>query len=274
MNRASTLAVTLGVLAAAAAGCARPRLELPSGPPLPLDDPAPILDAALRSCQGLTSLTLEAGLSGRAGGRRLRARLLAGLARPSSIRLEAVAPFGQPGFILAASGDASVLLLPRDDRVLRDAPPEDILAAMAGVRLAPRDLLAYLAGCAGGEPVSGSARRFGESWAAVDLDEGAGVAYFRRDSAWHLAAIVRPELRVSFEDRDGAQPSRVRLQSARDDRASAFDLVLSLSQVERNVELPDAAFTVDVPPDAEPITLDELRRAGPMREAPGADRTS
>ena len=273
MKRPSTLLLVLTFLAAVGAGCARPRIQLPSGPSVPLDNPQPVLDAALAPCHGLESLTLEAGLSGRAGGRRLRARLLAGLAKPSSIRLEAVAPFGPPGFILAASGPSSVLLLPRDDRVLRDAPPEQILAAMAGIELTPADLLSYLAGCAGGQPRPGSARRFGDTWVALDLEDD-GVAYLQRDPSWHLKAVVREGLRVVFEEWDGAHPVRVRMESVPAEGPSAFVLVLQLSQVERNVALPDAAFTVDVPPEADPITLDELREAGPMREAARAERTS
>jgi hypothetical protein len=273
VKRASTLPLVLTLVAAVGFGCARARIQLPSGPSVPLDHPQPVLDAALAPCHDLESLTLEAGLSGHAGGRRLRARLLAGLAKPSSIRLEAVAPFGPPGFILAASGPSSVLLLPRDDRVLRDAPPAQILAAMAGIEVTPADLLSYFAGCPGSQPRPGSARRFGETWVAIDLDDD-GVAYLRRDSSWHLTAVVREGLRVVIEEWDGTHPVRVRMQSVPPEGPSAFDLVLRLSQVERNVALPDAAFTVDVPPEADPITLDELREAGPMREAARAERTS
>lgn len=270
MIRAALVALTLAA-GAAAIGCARPRLELPSGASVPVSDPSPVLDEAFGHCEGLRTISLELGLSGRAGGQRLRARLLAGLALPSSIRLEAVAPFGPPGFILAASSASSVLLLPREDRVLRGEPPQDILAALAGVRVSPDDLLAFLAGCPGAPPTAG-ARRFGERWVAVDLETG-GTAYLRHDGAWRSAAIVRSDLRVVFDDWTAQGPGRVALQSPETAGPSAFDLSLKLSQVERNVQLPAAAFVVDVPEEAEDITLDELRRAGPMRDA-ADDRTS
>ena len=272
MSRAGLVALVLAVAAAAVSGCAKPRLQLPSGPSVPLDNPNQIFDEAFGGCSDLRSLTLEIGLSGRAGGRKLRARLLAGLAAPSSIRLEAVAPFGAPGFILAASDASSVLLLPRDDRVLRDAPPQDILAALAGVHVGPADLLAFLAGCPGAAPVASGARRFSDEWAAVDLDDG-GVAYLQHGETWHLAAIVRPDLRTVFQEWTVEGPGRVGLQSPDAGDPAAFDLSLRLSQVERNAEIPPAAFSVEVPPDTEPITLDELRRAGPMRDSL-ADRTS
>ena len=42
------------------------------------------------------------------------------------------------------------------------------------------------------------------------------------------------------------------------------DLTATLSQIETNKNLESAAFTVNVPPGAEPITLDELRDSGPL----------
>ena len=46
--------------------------------------------------------------------------------------------------------------------------------------------------------------------------------------------------------------------------ATTADITLRLSQVEINVPLADAVFEVDVPRDAAPLTLEELRRAGPL----------
>ena len=42
-------------------------------------------------------------------------------------------------------------------------------------------------------------------------------------------------------------------------------MTAALSQLETNVDLPATAFRVAVPPDAMPMTLDELRQAGPLR---------
>ena len=42
------------------------------------------------------------------------------------------------------------------------------------------------------------------------------------------------------------------------------DLIVRLSDVNINVTLDKAVFAVDVPAGAEPLTLDELRRAGPL----------
>ena len=43
------------------------------------------------------------------------------------------------------------------------------------------------------------------------------------------------------------------------------DLTAAISQLEANVDLPAAAFREDVQADARPMTLEELRQAGPLR---------
>ena len=107
------------------AGCGAPKpVALPTASGTPLADITPVLGEALGHCDAVRTLTAEIGLSGRAGRQRLRVRLIAGLAAPDGIRLEAVAPMGPPVFILASAGDQTTLLLPRDDRVLTGQPPQ------------------------------------------------------------------------------------------------------------------------------------------------------
>jgi hypothetical protein len=122
-------------------------LSLPTDPGNPLPDFAQIHRQVSSACAGVRTLTAELSLSGRAGGQALRGRAIAGFERPDAMRLEGVAPFGPPAFILAARGDTATLLLPRDNRVLRAARAEDILGALTGVALAPADLQAILTGC-------------------------------------------------------------------------------------------------------------------------------
>ena len=77
---------------------------------------------------------------------RLRAKLDAGFASPARVRLELPAP-GQPIFTYVADGKRATLVLPRDGRVLRDAPPAETLEALAGVAIGPEDLRTIVAGC-------------------------------------------------------------------------------------------------------------------------------
>jgi len=180
-----------------------------------------------------------------------------------------VAPIGPPVFILASVGAATTLLLPRDDRVLSGQPPSAILEALAGIRVSPAALRRLLAGCPAEDVEGRNARAVGEEWVLAGTVDGA-TAYFRRlNGRWRLAAVRGPSLDAELGAGTGPQPTYVRLSSVEASTSTTFDLTLRLSQVEVNVEVPGEAFTVRVPATASPITLDELRQSGPLR-----DRTS
>jgi hypothetical protein len=249
------------------AGCGAPKpVALPTASGTPLADITPVLGEALGHCDAVRSLTAEIGLSGRAGRQRLRVRLIAGLAAPDGIRLEAVAPMGPPVFILASAGDQTTLLLPRDDRVLTGQPPAAILEALAGVRVAPADLRRLLAGCPADAIDGRDARAIGAEWVRAGT-AGGSTAYFRRlGGRWRLAALRGTGLDVELGPGTGPQPAYARLLSPDASAGAAFDLTLRLSQVEVNAEVPAEAFTVRIPEKAAPITLDELRQSGPLRD--------
>ncbi len=208
-------------------------------------------------------MTAELALAGRAGDQRLRGRVVAGFERPASMRLEGVAPFGPPAFILAARGNMAVLLLPRDDRVLKGERAEEMLGALTGVALAPADLQAILTGCVSAAPKPTSGRLHQNGWASIDLEGGARLFLQRQNNAWQLRAARREGWQIEYPAWQGRFPQSVRLQS--DAPGANVDLTATLSQVESNVDIDPAAFTVSVPPDAQSLTLDELRAAGPLR---------
>ena len=212
----------------------------------------------------MRTLTAELALSGRAGRQKLRGRVVAGFARPASMRLEGVAPFGPPAFILASRPEMTVLLLPRESRVLRGARAEDILGALTGVTFAPADLLAILTGCVVPAPQSTAGRLHGNGWASIDLMGGATLYLQRRGNAWQLRAAKRTGWQIEYPAWSGPFPLSVRLQA--DDVALMVDLTAAISQVETNVDLDEKAFTVTVPSDAEAIPLEELRQNGPLGE--------
>jgi hypothetical protein len=86
------------------------------------------------------------------------------------------------------------------------------------------------------------------------------------DGRWRLAALRGSSLEVEVAPGADPQPASVRLTSPPGRDGASFDLVLRLEQVETNGAIPDEAFTVRVPADAAPMTLDELRQAGPLRD--------
>ena len=63
----------------------------------------------------------------------------------------------------------------------------------------------------------------------------------------------------------GSRNVRVR----RTQPSGAVDLTAVLSQVEMNVDVPASAFALDVPADAQPISLDQLRAASPLAPTAG-----
>lgn len=250
-------------MAAVLSGCAASRFEMPSDPGTPMADAAAAWRQASAPCAGVRSLTAELALSGRAAGTRLRGRIQAGFEAPGRIRLEGVAPFGQPIFILAADASRATLLLPRDERVVAAASASEILEALAGVRLEPDMLREVLAGCV----TSGAAISATEHGDLARFAFAGGNTVFARRAAqgWRIiAGVARPFL-VEYPDRGagGMWPARVRI--SRDlPGGESVDLMIGVSQVETNVALPPGAFRIDIPPSAVPMTIDQLRQAGPL----------
>jgi len=246
-----------------AAACATPKPPtFPSGAGAPFPDFASAYAQATESCSRVNTLTASMALSGRAGRTKLRGRIDAGFAAPARVRLEGIAPFGRPVFILTANGDKGTLVLPRDERVLADAPPEAIVEALAGVALTPDALRRAVSGCglASGEPTRGELH--GSDLASLGI--GDGTAYLRRaGDAWQMAGAVRDTLTVAYSDYADGRPSTVRLVSRSGDRVAA-DLTLRLSQVEINTPLDAKVFEAQIPDRAVALTLDDLRRAGPL----------
>ncbi len=253
-------------LALAAAGCGTPLMKLPSGPGAPAPDAAQAFEQATASCARISTISAEVGVAGRVGGQRLRGRLLAGLATPASAYLEAPAPFGAPLFVFAARAHEATLLLPRDRRVLRDGDPADVLEAITGVPLDPVQLRSVLTGCApAAEPGAlAQARSLGTVWRTIP---GEPELYLRRDrdvAPWRLVAAIHreePGWRADYADFQGDVPRGVRLTSLDGRR---FDLRLSLAQVEINVPLEPSVFEVAIPRGTQPMTLEQLRDAGPL----------
>jgi hypothetical protein len=259
-------AFALAVAAAASVACGVPLARLPAGPGVRATDASAALDQAIAACRGIRSLTAEIAVSGSANGHRVRVRMMVGVAAPASARLEAVAPFGPPIFIFAATGADATLLLPREDRVLRGGRPSEVLDAVAGVPLDASDLRELVTGCAsGGDPESAQARAFGVDWRAVPTSHD-GEIYLHREqngAPWRLVAVTaRSEdgrrWRADYLDFQNDFPRTIRLTSG---GASGFDLRLALDQVETNVPLDADVFRVRIPASAAPITLEELRRS-------------
>ena len=249
-----------------ASACGAKRFTIPAGPGTPFPDYRAVFEQATAECRGVKTIRATLSLSGRAGQTRLRGRVDAGLAAPGDVRLEGRAPFGRPVFILVARHDAgATLVLPRDNRVLRNAPPAAIVEALAGVALDPEEMRVVLAGCGlrDGNPSEG--RAYGKNLVAIAA--GGTTHFLRRASGrWHLAASTRGPLTVEYQDFLSGRPRTIKMRTAPAAAETMTDLTVKLTDVDLNVPLEPDVFKVDVPTDADPLTLDELRRAGPLGE--------
>ena len=242
--------------------CGPRRLTLPTDPGAPLPDFAQIHAQVAAACGGVRTLTAEIGLSGRAGDQRLRGRVVAGFERPASMRLEGIGLLGRRVFTLVARDGSATLLFESESRMLRNAPPEDILGALTGVALAPGDLQAILTGCVVPSPRPTGGRVHGNGWASIDLESGAVIFLVRQDSAWQLRAARRDGWQIEYPQWQGRFPQTVRMQSTAAD--VPVDVTTDVSQLETNLDLGAEVFRLQAPPDARPLTLEELRNAGPL----------
>jgi hypothetical protein len=260
--RAARVALILASVAASA--CAPGRIELPSGDGEPFPAFAEAARDATTVCRAVRTITAELGISGRAGGQKLRGRATVGIAAAGGIRLEGTAPFGPPVFILAAVDDRATLFLPRDNRVVSSTSPAAILGALVGLDLGAGDLLATLSGCVVPDPLPVGGRLYVGGWVRIDL-AGDGALFLRRDARdrWRVQAGLRPALRIDYERDQAGVVAAVRI-SARGGQQEATDLRIAVAQVELDGALGAEVFRVTVPADARPMTLEELRRAGPM----------
>lgn len=246
--------------AAATLSCAARLPPRPGGAATPSADAVALFDQATAHCRGLRTLTLEMGLSGRAGGESLRGKVITGLQRGGAARLEGVAPFGAPVFILVSRAEQATVLLPRDRRVLRDTPVAAVLERLTGLPLSADDLLLSLSACVGAGEATGG-QQWGGGWRAVSVPGERTVFLRQTDSTWTVTAVDSAGWRADYSETLNGFPRAVRLRS--DD--GRVDLTAHVQQLEVNAGIDDAAFDVAIPPDTASITLDELRSVAPLK---------
>ncbi len=244
--------------------CASHRQTLPVGPGSPFPDFEEAFAEVITRCCTLKTLLAELKLSGRVGDIRLRGRVLAGLAEPGAVRLEGLAPFGQPPFIFVAQPGRAALLMPRESRALVGSSAIDILGALTGIALTPDDLRYVLSGCLPKTVQARTGVAYGQDWWTIETSDGS-LVYLRRVGDFRrIVAVRRSGWLSEYSELSGRVPAQVRLTSL-NPASGAVDLTVLLSQVRINTTLDAATFVLDIPPDAVPMTLSELRARGPLR---------
>lgn len=258
MTIRSTVCASLGLVIVAAACAPRVMVSLPAG--TGTADPTALerYAQATERCRGVDTWSAELRVAGTVRNRNLRLRVLAGTTAQGRLRLEGVAPFGAPVFVLVASGQTASLLLPRERRVLQGVPTGELLDALIGLDLAAEDLHGVLTTCGGQTGVPADGMRVANGWQTVQV--GAGHTVFLRENGGgiRVAAARLGGLTVGYVPTSRGAPPEIRLIGGAAP-GGAVRLVLTPSQVEQNTPIPAEAFTLDVPPDTTPMTLQELR---------------
>ena len=187
---------------------------------------------------------------------------------PASMRLEAVAPVRSARVHPRARGEQAVLLLPRDERVVRR-------------RVGGSDSRRAHRRHAGARRPAGHPHRLRRSRRRKPSADGCtrtggprSISRAERrctcsgSGAWQVRAARRDGWEVDYPAWQGMFPQAIRLRSASE--PANVDMTATLSQIEVNVDVDPAAFTVDVPGECQPA---EHRRAAPGR-TPGREAVS
>ena len=193
----------------------------------------------------------------------MRGRVLAGLEAGGAVRLEAPAPFGAPFFILAGRNETATLLLPRERRVLKDTAVAAVLERLTGLSLGADDLRLIVSGCLVARATPADGREFPGGWRAVTIGPER-VAYLRTVQGRPvLVAADYGPWHVDYSRHAGGFPRVVRVRRAGD---TVIDITARVEQLEVNTQINPRAWSVDVPSDADPMTLDDLRSIAPLAE--------
>jgi outer membrane biogenesis lipoprotein LolB len=245
--------------------CAAKTPPRPVGTPTPDPTAADAFSTATAACKGFRSIEGELSLSGRAGGERVRGRILTGLESGGAVRLEAVAPFGAPFFILAGRNERATLVLPREHRALKDTGVAEVLERITGLALGADDLRLILSGCLTDNAAPVDGRQWGADWKAITIGPER-TAYLRIQNGQPvLTAADYGSWHVDYAGHASGFPRVIRIRSGRRGDAS-IDITARVEQLEVNTQINPLAWVVEIPSDADPMTLDELRSIAPLAE--------
>ena len=186
------------------------------GTPTPDPAAADAFVTATAACKGFRSIEGELSLSGRAGGERVRGRVVTGLESGGAVRLEAVAPFGAPFFVLAGRNETATLVLPREHRVMKDTAVAAVLERLTGLALGADDLRLIVSGCLVERAMPTDGQQWGGGWRAVTIGPER-VAYIRMQNGQPvLTAADYGPWRVDYSEHAGGFPRVVRVRRTGD----------------------------------------------------------
>jgi hypothetical protein len=242
------------------ASCAPALFVPPAGPGEPEPEAASAWAQATSACRGVRSYSAALRLSGRAGDQRIPSVGAIVAVTASNVHLQLVAG-NRPRRTLAGSAERATYFDHDNNRVVT-ARAEEIFETVIGIKAGPDRLLALLSGCATRVPEITRASRFGK---LIGIETADGRAFLEQRGTWQIVAGTSDDLVVEYRRSGSAFPTEVRLASAPGRKPIASIRVTGIDQLDVNADLKPEVFA---PPKAAaaavPMTLDELRAAGPL----------
>jgi hypothetical protein len=251
------------VLCWSAASCTRAMFVAPAGPGDAAPDAAAAWTEATAGCRDARSFVAAVRASGKVGQERVwPVSLELAVTADQSIYISATA-VGNSVFVLAGTANRATLWLRHDNRAVT-AAPADIMEALVGVPLSPARLMAVLTGCVARSLDVVSAARYPNLLAIHTAD--ARVFLAQTGGTWRTTAAEADRFTVEFARKSSAQPDDIWLwaQPAPGQTAS---LHLTVTDGQINGPVPPNVFQAPAGAQAAaPMTLDELRAAGPWKK--------
>jgi hypothetical protein len=232
-----------------ALACAGHRFAVPAGPGVPAPDGAAAWAEASRACRDARSYSASLRVSN--GTRMPALSLLAIVTAEGRIRLEASSLFW-----LAGTATRAQLLL-TDGNKLVAGRADEIVDAIVGIKLGPERLLALLTGCVSRSPALVGAERFGK---LIAVTTGDGRVFVEpRDGRWQVVAGEVDGLLVDYRFL-GYWPAEWRATTEHLTPEATLKVSVDDSTVnDPSIAQHPEAFTLKIPVNAVPMTLDELR---------------
>ena len=261
----SSVRSALSVASAAAiltctSACASALFVPPVGPGEPAPGAAAAWAEATRVCGGVTTYKASLRVSGHIGGERLPTTIdIATGATATGIRLEGRAA-DRKIFLLAGTADEATLYLD-DGHRSATGRPEDLTDALMGVKLGPGRWLALLTGCVAAPPDFISGARYGANLGVTT--PGGRVFLARENGVWRNVHGEFDGLVVTYRRFSSAFPDEWRLKSE-PGRDPSIELSVRVDDIASGQPIAPSVFTLALPDDVTPMTLDDLRQSGPL----------
>ncbi len=249
-------------VALVASGCAARVFTPPAGPAVPFAEAPQVWEQVTAPCRDAQRYVAQLRVQGWVGSRdqRIAQTLNGAVTRGDDVYLE-LQVVTATVFQMAGQAGQSTIVFPRDERFLT-APTRDIVSALTGLRWGGRELLDVLSGCVASPAGVVTGERVGSSL-RIALSPTTHVWLRERDGAWHLWAAQVEGWLVEYQMFSGRWPSTVHVTAT---GPTPLDLRFTVSQVNVNVDLPPTTFIATVPSHFQPITLEDLRSIGPLRD--------